>query len=60
MSAIPVDAPLEVRQKAMNDALRQFGSPAEQLALAKEEAAKAKEAKAINNRATALVFNLGR
>ena len=59
MSAIPVDAPLEVRQKAMNDALRQFGSPAEQLALAKEEAAKAKEAKAINNRATALVSTLG-
>ena len=59
MAAIPVDAPVEEREANIKSALRQFGSPAEQVALAKEEAAKAKEAKAVNSRATALVATLG-
>lgn len=59
MAAIPVDAPVEKREASIKSALRQFGSPAEQVALAKEEAAKAKETKAVSNRATALVTTLG-
>jgi len=59
MAAIPVDAPVEEREAKIKSALRQFGSPAEQVALAKEEAEKAKETKAISNRATALVTTLG-
>ena len=59
VAAIPADATPESRSASIKDALRQFGSTEQQVALAKEDAAAAKEQEAVKNRATSLVSSFG-
>lgn len=59
VAAIPADATPEARSASIKDALRQFGSTEQQVALAKEDAATAKEQKAVKNRATSLISSFG-
>ena len=59
IAAIPADTPPENRVVSINNAIRQFGSSAQQTALAKEDLLVAKEKKAVNNRSTALISSFG-
>ena len=59
VAVIPADATPDKRAADMKDAIRKFGSTEQQLALAKEDVALAKELKATKNRTTALVLTLG-
>ena len=59
ISKIPPETPPEQRELLINNAIRQFGTSEQQLALSKEEMAKAKAVKATTNRASALVSTLG-
>jgi len=56
---IPADVTPEERSALIKDALRKFGSTEQQVAIAKEDAAIAKEKEAVKNRATSLVSSFG-
>lgn len=59
VAAIPTDIEPAERTKLLNNAIRQFGTSAQQMDLAKEEAKIAKEAKLVKSRATSLVTAFG-